>query len=130
MENKQEIHAIFIAHLASWRYFIGLSLIPLVVILHYPLSSFSLLAFVAMMLNVYYCWRLFLDERLFTLLHAGMAESSLDDALSRIWGASFTQGRDWQARWHGTRQLFRRAFAAFLGVWVLALLRMLMLVVS
>jgi len=111
-------------HLASWRYFALLTLPPLVLILLPPYQLTNMLMMVLFMITHYYCWRLWLDERLFTVLKNEDDLASFDEGMQQLWSSKPGSPRPLNARWRGARKLFFRAIAALLLLWLVVLYRL------
>ncbi|WP_058910904.1 hypothetical protein [Entomohabitans teleogrylli] len=108
-------------HLASWRYLSALTLPPLLQVVLAPSPGGALLLGLILLAH-YFCWRLWLDERLFRVLRADHA-STFDAALAALWKT--TPGaapRTMAQRWQGARRLLRQALGATLALWALWLL--------
>ncbi len=103
-------------HLASWRYFALLTLPPLVVALLYPHSALSVALWALFLITHYYCWRLWLDERLFRLLNKENDLVSFDDGMARLWSIK-KPGRSLEERWQGASRLFHRTLWATGALW-------------
>lgn len=114
-------HRIMQIHLSSWRYFALLTLPPLVLAFNllYSLESFVLL--MLFLLTQYYCWRLWLDERLFPLLNNESDLAMFDEGMSHLWPAKTDNTRSLQERWCGVRRLFYRAMSALVALWLASL---------
>lgn len=68
MSDRNMTHLIMQIHLSSWRYFAALTLPPLLLIFNFLYSLWSVALLALFLITHYYCWRLWLDERLFQLL--------------------------------------------------------------
>ncbi|HKS35286.1 MAG TPA: hypothetical protein VJS14_16305 [Enterobacteriaceae bacterium] len=121
MNETEMTNRIMQIHCAAWRYFAALSLPALVLMLWLPLSFFSLATAVVFLVLHYFCWRLWLDERLFALLIDSDDPALFDCGLQRVWPGKNAAPRSWGSRWQGTRTLFFRAGGALLLLWLLSL---------
>ncbi len=72
-------------HLSSWRYFALLTLPPLVLAFNLLYSFASLVLLMLFLVTHYYCWRLWLDERLFTLLNKESSLAEFDEGMAQLW---------------------------------------------
>lgn len=120
MNETEMTNRMMQAHCAAWRYFAGLSLPAFALLLWLPLSIFSPAITLVFLLLHYFCWRLWLDERLFALLISSDDPALFDRSLQRIWPRKNTQPRSWESRWQGTRALFFRAAGCLLLLWLLS----------
>jgi len=78
-------HRVIQIHLASWRYFALLTLPPLGLAIHLMGSFESQIMLLFFLLTNYYCWRLWLDERLFPLLKDDNDLAAFDETMSQLW---------------------------------------------
>ena len=108
-------------HLASWRYFAALTLPPLALILNLLHSALSLPLMVLFFITHYYCWRLWLDERLFALLNNEDDLAEFDRGMAQLWPKKFARPRSLADRLHGTRVMFYRAMISLLVLWLVSL---------
>lgn len=108
-------------HLASWRYFALLTLPPLVLVFDLLYSYESALLLLLFFITHYYCWRLWLDERLFLLLNSDSELVEFDTGMAHLWGQTSQETRSLAARWEGTRRLFYRALFALMLLWLVSL---------
>lgn len=121
MRETEMTNRVIAVHCASWRYFAALSLPAFALMLWLPLSLLSLLTVGMFLLVHYFCWRLWLDERLFALLATDEDLTLFDAGLQTIWRSKGTQPRSWASRWQGTRRLFFRAGVSLILLWLLSL---------
>lgn len=108
-------------HLASWRYFAALTLPPLALILSLFYSALSLPLILLFFITHYYCWRLWLDERLFALLNNEGDFAEFDRGMAQLWPKKFARPRSLADRLHGTRVMFYRAMLSLLVLWMVSL---------
>lgn len=120
MNETEMTNRIMQVHCAAWRYFAALSLPAFVLMLWLPLSFFSPAIAAVFLALHYFCWRLWLDERLFALLINSEDPDLFDCGLRRIWPGKNTAPRSWESRWQGTRTLFFRAGGCLLLLWLLS----------
>ncbi|ROP50101.1 hypothetical protein EDF81_4328 [Enterobacter sp. BIGb0383] len=120
MNETEMTHRVMQAHCAAWRYFAALSLPAFGLMLWLPLSLFSPAIALVFLAMHYFCWRLWLDERLFALLINSDDPDLFDRGLRRIWPGKNTVPRSWESRWQGTRTLFFRAGGCLLLLWLLS----------
>ncbi|GKX60567.1 hypothetical protein [Leminorella grimontii] len=74
----------------------------------------------------YYCWRVWMDCRLFRLLYSHPEqEEEFDAALGQFWGRGVKPRSDMAARWQGARRLFILAAAGVVGQWLFILIAIL-----
>ncbi|KAA8997040.1 hypothetical protein FJU30_19910 [Affinibrenneria salicis] len=106
-----------VIHLASWRYFAALTLPPLLSLLLTPPAPSSAGLGALALLTHYFCWRLWLDERLFTQLRDAPSTAVFDAAMQQLWGGKKVRDRPLIQRWAGARRLLRRAMAATVLLW-------------
>ncbi len=90
-------------HLSSWRYFALLTLPPLVMAFNLLYSFASLVLLMLFLVTHYYCWRLWLDERLFTLLNKESSLAEFDEGMAQLWIAKSGTTRTLTERWRGVR---------------------------
>lgn len=114
-------HRIMRIHLSSWRYFAALTLPPLFVGFLHLASWGSLVSLVLFISTHYYCWRLWLDERLFQLLEKNENLLEFDAGMACIWGERSGEVRDIAQRWRGAVRLFYRAIVSLILLWLAAL---------
>mgnify|MGYP003366245479 CR=1 FL=1 len=120
MTGTEMTNRIVQAHCAAWRYFAALSLPAFALMLWLPLSLISPAILAVFLLLHYFCWRLWLDERLFALLINSDDPALFDRGLQQIWPGKNTQPRSWESRWQGTRTLFLCAGGCLLLLWLLS----------
>lgn len=113
-------HQIMRIHLRSWRYLALLTLPPLVLaftLLYTPVSAMLLCLF---FIAHYFCWRLWLDERLFRLLENDSDLAIFDEGMSKFWPVKSTELRPLAKRWDGARKLLHRALFTVAMLWILS----------
>lgn len=108
-------------HLASWRFFSLLTLPPLVLAFLLFGSWQSVLLLSLFLLTQYYCWRLWLDERLFQLLNSDDDLAAFDAGMAHLWPQKPGPVRSMAERWRGARRLFHRTMYALVSLWLIAL---------
>lgn len=121
MNETEMTNRIMQVHCAAWLYFAALSLPAFALMLWLPLSLISPAIALVFLLLHYFCWRLWLDERLFALLLSSDDPALFDRGLQRIWPGKNIQPRSWESRWQGTRSLFFCAAGCLLLLWLLSL---------
>lgn len=121
MSDTGLTHQVLRIHLSSWRYMAVLTLPSLVVVFQLLYSYQSMLLLLLFCLAHYYCWRLWLDERLFALLHHESDLSAFDEAMSVMWPQQSLKAKTLDSRWAGTRKLFYRAVSLLLMLWLAVL---------
>lgn len=120
MLNHPVAGQVLTIHLASWRYLAALTVPPTVFALWGADSIVAGLLLLLAGVTHYYCWRLWLDERLFILLYTHEPQTaSFDAALAQLWGKKTTDGRTLDSRWLGAAKLLRRAMVSCLLLWLL-----------
>ncbi|WP_145539227.1 hypothetical protein [Yersinia kristensenii] len=120
MLNHPVAGQVLTIHLASWRYLAVLTVPPIVFALWGADSIIAGLLLLLAGVTHYYCWRLWLDERLFTLLYAHEPQTAdFDAALAQLWGKKPTEGRTLDSRWLGAAKLLRCAMVSSLLLWLL-----------
>lgn len=117
-------------HLSSWRYFAALTLPPLALIFNLLFSAECVLLMGLFLLTHYYCWRLWLDERLFQLIGRECDLAEFDNGMATLWGKKTGYTRTLAERWHGARNLFHRAIFSLMALWVASLCTVLYQVVT
>lgn len=125
MPNVALTNRIMQIHLSSWRYFTFLTLPPLGIAFHSAYSLQSVLLLILFFISHYFCWRLWLDERLFVLLDNESDLPSFDEGMSHIWRVKQGKTRMLADRWQGARRLFLRAMFAILVLWAATLISLL-----
>ncbi|WP_345829381.1 hypothetical protein AAGR08_07660 [Pantoea sp. BRR-3P] len=121
MQNIGLTNRIVQIHLSSWRYFALLTLPPLVLAFNLLYSLQSLLLLILFLTTHYFCWRLWLDERLFTLLDSESDLVLFDAGMSNLWAGKDLTTRSLNERWAGARGLFYRAIYALIALWLVSL---------
>lgn len=107
-------------HLSSWRYFAALTLLPLAQIFNLLFSADCVLLMGLFLLTHYYCWRLWLDERLFQLIESESDLAEFDNGMAHLWAKETGNTRTLAGRWHGTRNLFYRAMFSLMALWIVS----------
>ncbi|MDX5629863.1 MULTISPECIES: hypothetical protein [unclassified Brenneria] len=125
MPNIALTNRIMQIHLSSWRYFAFLTLPPLGIAFNSAYSLQSVLLLILFFISHYFCWRLWLDERLFLLLDNEGDLASFDEGMAYLWPMKQDKTRTLAERWLGARRLFRRAMFATLALWAVALITLL-----
>lgn len=119
---------ILIATLNSWRYLSGLCLLGMLFSFgllmvntgRIPVLSLSLL--LAIMCH-YFCWRLWLDCRLFQIFYQFSERSEVfDTAINTLWDNNSDNNRSLISRWIGARNLLRFAGVTLSIQWLMILL--------
>ncbi|MCW1874480.1 hypothetical protein OMR58_08460 [Erwinia sp. INIA-01] len=108
-------------HLASWRFFSALALPPLLLALLLFGSYQSALLLLLFLLTQYYCWRLWLDERLFQLVNSEDDLAAFDAGMARLWAVKPGATRSLEDRWLGARRILHRAICALICLWLVAI---------
>ncbi len=121
MDNLRDIHRVISSQLASWRYFLLMALPPLFIAALCPVPWMRFAVGLPLMVLGYYCWRMFLDERLFALLAEGMDISAVDRGVALLWKKKVSEKREWESRIWSTSRLARRAGMLLLIAWVISL---------
>ncbi|BET43281.1 hypothetical protein [Atlantibacter hermannii] len=103
-------------HLASWRYFAALTLPPLGVAMQSPDAIMNITLWGLFLIVHYYCWRMWLDERLFRLINSEQDLSAFDDGMAVLWPVK-KRHRPLEQRREGASQLFHRALWATGALW-------------
>lgn len=121
MSDIKMTHRILQTHLSSWRYFALLTLPPLVLAFHLLYSPMSVMLLTLFLFTHYYCWRLWLDERLFTLLNNESDLALFDEGMSHLWSVKSDTSRSLQERRFGVRKIFHRTMCALITLWLASL---------
>jgi hypothetical protein len=108
-------------HLSSWRYFALLTLPPLLLAFDLLYSPESVVLLILFTIVHYYCWRLWLDERLFQLLNNDTDLLAFDKGMACLWKAKSERIRPLAERWHGARRLFYRGILMLALLWLASL---------
>jgi len=127
MSNIRMTQDVVRIHLTSWRYFACLTLPALIFIVLPPYRLVSVLLLILFLLTHYYCWRLWLDERLFGLLQSDDDLVHFDNGMRKLWRLKSAEPRSLDERWQGARKLFFRAGGSLLLLWLVMLYRLLWL---
>ncbi|MHA0939047.1 hypothetical protein [Enterobacter kobei] len=104
-------------HLSSWRYFAALTLPPLVLIFNLLFSAGGMLLMGLFLLTHYYCWRLWLDERLFQLIESEHDLIEFDNGMAHLWVKRKGKTRTLVERWSGAKVIFYKAIFSLLVLW-------------
>ncbi|WP_442796696.1 hypothetical protein [Pantoea vagans] len=104
-------------HLSSWRYFAALTLPPLVLIFNLLFSVNCVLPIAFFLLTHYYCWRLWLDERLFQLIESERDLTEFDHGMAHMWIKKKGNTRPLVKRWGGAKVIFYKAIFSLLALW-------------
>lgn len=112
MTNK-----IMYIHLSSWRYFAALTLPPLALIFNFLFSAGCVLLMGLFLLTHYYCWRLWLDERLFQLIGSENDLIEFDNGMAHFWVKRKGNTRSLVERWSGSKAIFFKAIFSLLALW-------------
>ncbi|MBS0850054.1 hypothetical protein [Citrobacter sp. JGM124] len=104
-------------HLSSWRYFAALTLPPLVLTFNLLFSASCVLLMGLFLLTHYYCWRLWLDERLFQLIESECDLIEFDNGMAHLWGKRKGNTCTLVERWSGVRVIFYKAIFSVLALW-------------
>ncbi|KHN50797.1 hypothetical protein [Pectobacterium fontis] len=121
MSDNTMTNRIMQIHLSSWRYFAALTLPPVGLIFTLFFSIDCVILMVLFLLTHYYCWRLWLDEKLFQLLDNENDLSKFDNGMAYLWGKKTCNTRTLAERWRGTRDLFYRAMFSLMALWFASL---------
>lgn len=121
MDNLRDIHRVISSQLTSWRYFLLIALPPLFIATLCPVPWIRFAVGLPLMLLGYYCWRMFLGERLFALLAEGVDISAVDRGVALLWRKEVSEKREWEPRMQSTGRLVRRAGMLLLLAWVISL---------
>lgn len=121
MSDTTMTNRIMQIHLSSWRYFALLTLPPVVLVFNLLYSLESAVLLFLFLVTHYYCWRLWLDERLFLLLNNESDLASFDQGMSHLWSVKQGNPRPLAERWHGACRLFYRAMLATVVLWLASL---------
>ena len=108
-------------HLSSWRYFAALTLPSLVLIFNLLFSADCVLLMGLFLLTHYYCWRLWLDERLFQIIESESDLAEFDNGMAHLWAKKAGNTRTQAERWRGARNLFYRAMFSLIALWIVSL---------
>lgn len=122
MDNSSALYRVIASQLSCWRFFLLLALPPLVIALLCPLPWLATGICCLLMFEGYYCWRMFLDERLFLLLAEGTDIQVIDQGVALMWNKSTRPEREWDSRWQGTSKMIRRGACVLLGAWLISLM--------
>lgn len=107
-------------HLSSWRYFAALTLPPLVLIFNLLFSADCVLLMGLFLLTHYYCWRLWLDERLFQLIESESDLAEFDNGMAHLWVKRKGNTRTLVERWSGAKIIFYKAIFSLLALWIVS----------
>ncbi|WP_312829602.1 hypothetical protein [Pantoea anthophila] len=121
MSGITKTHRIMQIHLSSWRYFAALTLPPLGLIFNLLFSASSVLLMGLFFLTHYYCWRLWLDERLFQLIESERDLIDFDDGMAHLWAKRKGGTRSLTERWRGAKAIFYKSVLYLMALWVTSL---------
>lgn len=119
---------VLITTLASWRYFSALSVLAIFIVLILLVARVSspFVLAVTLLLGLicqYYCWRLWMDCRLFRIFYRYPQQSDIfDRAINTCWGKERTTHQDLASRWAGARRLLYLAGILMLLQWAVLFL--------
>ncbi|MDU4093328.1 MAG: hypothetical protein E7H57_08660 [Pantoea sp.] len=108
-------------HLSSWRYFAVLTLPPLVLLFNHLFSANCVLLMGLFLLTHYYCWRLWLDERLFQLIESENDFIEFDNGMAHLRAKTKGSTRSLVERWCGAKILFYKAILSLMALWFFSL---------
>lgn len=117
-------------HLASWRYFAALTLPPLALMSNLLYSALCLPLILLFFITHYYCWRLWLDEQLFSLLSKEQDFNNFDSGMVKLWPKKFICGRPLEDRLRSIKALFIRALFSLVFLWLLSLFSVLIMIIN
>lgn len=121
MPDNSMTNRIVRIHLASWRYVAALTLPPLALMFNHLTSALSVPLMVLFLITHYYCWRLWLDEQLFSLLNDDRDLAAFDQGMAHLWRQKTSGTRSLPNRWRGTRAVFYRTLLSLLLLWLVSL---------
>ena len=104
-------------HLSSWRYFAALTLPPLALVFNLSFSADCAVLTGLFLLTHYYCWRLWLDERLFQLIGCDNDLIEFDNGMAHLWVKRRGNTRTLVERWRGAKVIFYKAIFSLLALW-------------
>lgn len=119
---------VLIATLNSWRYLSALSVLGMLFAFGLFLANIGWVSVLSLSLLLaivcqYFCWRLWLDCRLFQILYQFPDQSEVfDTAINMLWDKNSDNSRSLISRWTGARKLLRSAGVALLIQWLMVLL--------
>lgn len=108
-------------HLSSWRYFAALTLPPLALNFNLLFSVDCVFLMGLFLLTHYYCWRLWLDERLFQIIESESDFAEFDKGMAHLWAKNTGNTRTLAERWRGTRNLFYMSIFSLTALWAVSL---------
>lgn len=121
MSDITMTHRIMQIHLSSWRYFAALTLPPLALIFNLLFSADCVLLMGLFLLTHYYCWRLWLDERLFQLIDSENDLIEFDNGMAHLWVKRKGGTRSLFERWRGANLIFYKAIFSVVALWFVSL---------
>jgi len=108
-------------HLSSWRYFAALTLPPMVLSFNLLFSVNSVLLMGLFLLTHYYCWRLWLDERLFQLIESESDLAEFDNGMAHMWAKRKGNTHSLVERWRGAKIIFYKTIFFLMALWIVSL---------
>ncbi|HAT1619104.1 TPA: hypothetical protein I8Y04_000749 [Raoultella planticola] len=108
-------------HLSCWRYFAALTLPSLALIFDLLFSAECVLLMGLFLLTHYYCWRLWLDERLFQLIDSENDLIEFDNGMAHLWAKRKGSTRSLVERWHGAKVFFYKTIFSLMALWFVSL---------
>ncbi|MFY0401211.1 hypothetical protein ACOMDP_01095 [Pantoea dispersa] len=121
MSNTIMTSRIMQIHLSSWRYFAVLTLPPMVLVFNLLFLVDCVLLMGLFLLTHYYCWRLWLDERLFQLIASQSDIAEFDNGMAHMWAKRKEGTRSMAERYHGAKIIFYKAIFSLLALWFASL---------
>lgn len=112
--------------LKSWRYIVFVSFLAYLVAMILVLEPHSIwwiaLSFSAGFITLFFCWRLWMDEKFFDVLMRNPDNTNeFDAAIQALWAKNQTP-RTLEQRWRGTATLIQRAWLAVSIQWLSAII--------
>lgn len=112
--------------LKSWRYIVLVSFLAYLVCMILLLNPHSIgwiaLSFAAGFITLFFCWRLWMDEKFFDLLMRNPENATeFDAAIQALWAKNQTP-RTLEDRWQGAAKLIKQAWLAVSIQWVSAII--------
>lgn len=117
MLNTRLANDIVRIHLSGWRYIMALTLPPLVLLYYFSNIYTIVIIGLLFLMTHYYCWRLWLDTQLFSLLNRENSMAEFDEVMTVLWPKTYRAGRTLPQRWLGARRLFRHAVCSLILLW-------------
>jgi len=115
--NQPLTNAIYCIHLSSWRYFASLTIPPVIFALFKAEPLHAGIILLASGYVYYLCWRLCLDEKLFTVLNNPGDMAGFNTAMSLVWGGKYDKNRTMQNRWLAAKGLFLTSLFSIIVLW-------------